>query len=87
MKIRTATAWLVKIKLSAPDEVSKLLSAADYQSYVGAEAGTSGLNVTLRYLPKSDLERREMLDPHRRRFRSKICSAHLPDDVRLEAAR
>jgi glycine cleavage system H protein len=30
-------AWLFKIKLSAPDEVKQLLSAADYQSYVGAE--------------------------------------------------
>ena len=31
------TAWLFKIKLSAPDEVKQLLSAADYQSYVAAE--------------------------------------------------
>lgn len=30
-------AWLVKIKLSAPAEAGELLSAADYQSYVGAE--------------------------------------------------
>jgi glycine cleavage system H protein len=30
-------AWLVKIKLSAPDETKKLMSAAEYQSYVGAE--------------------------------------------------
>ena len=30
-------AWLVKIKLSAPDEVKDLLSAADYQAYVGTE--------------------------------------------------
>ena len=30
-------AWLVKIKLSAPDEVNGLMSAADYQKYVGAE--------------------------------------------------
>lgn len=30
-------AWLVKIKLSAPDEVNRLLSADDYQSYIGAE--------------------------------------------------
>src|SRR5437879_1437603 len=30
-------AWLFKIKLSAPEEVKQLLSAADYQSYVGAE--------------------------------------------------
>jgi glycine cleavage system H protein len=30
-------AWLVKIKLSAPDEVSRLLSAEDYQKYIGAE--------------------------------------------------
>jgi glycine cleavage system H protein len=30
-------AWLVKIKLSAPAEAQDLLSAADYQAYVGAE--------------------------------------------------
>ena len=30
-------AWLVKIKLSAPDEIQQLLSAGDYQNYVGAE--------------------------------------------------
>jgi glycine cleavage system H protein len=27
--------WLVKIRLTAPDELQKLLSAADYQSYIG----------------------------------------------------
>jgi glycine cleavage system H protein len=31
-------AWLVKIKLSAPDEISQLLSAEDYEKYVGAES-------------------------------------------------
>ena len=31
-------AWLVKIRLSAPEELEQLLSAADYQSYVGAES-------------------------------------------------
>ncbi len=31
-------AWLVKMRLSAPDEAKKLLSAADYQAYVGAES-------------------------------------------------
>ena len=31
-------AWLVKIRMSAPDEVKRLLSAADYQAYVGAES-------------------------------------------------
>jgi glycine cleavage system H protein len=30
-------AWLVKMKLSAPDEVNRLLSAEDYQKYIGAE--------------------------------------------------
>ena len=30
-------AWLVKVKMSSPGEVSNLLSAADYQSYIGAE--------------------------------------------------
>ena len=31
-------AWLIKLRLSAPDEVKGLLSAADYQAYVGAES-------------------------------------------------
>lgn len=30
-------AWLVKIKVSTPSEIDALLSAADYQSFVGAE--------------------------------------------------
>jgi glycine cleavage system H protein len=30
-------AWLVKIRLSAPAEIDGLLSAADYQTYIGAE--------------------------------------------------
>jgi glycine cleavage system H protein len=30
-------AWLVKIRLSAPEEIKSLLSAADYQKYVGSE--------------------------------------------------
>ena len=30
-------AWLVKIRLSAPEELKGLLAAADYQAYVGAE--------------------------------------------------
>ena len=30
-------AWLVKIRLSNPEEIQHLMSAADYQSYVGAE--------------------------------------------------
>src|SRR4051794_29034718 len=29
-------AWLVRIRLSAPDEIKQLLTAADYRSYVGA---------------------------------------------------
>jgi len=28
-------AWLVKVKLSAPDEFNSLLGAADYQTYIG----------------------------------------------------
>jgi len=28
-------AWLVKVKLSAPDEIKSLLSSADYQTYIG----------------------------------------------------
>ena len=31
------SAWLVKIKLSSPDEIKQLLSAEDYQTYIGAE--------------------------------------------------
>jgi len=30
-------AWLMKIKLSAPAEIGKLLSAAEYQKYIEAE--------------------------------------------------
>ena len=31
-------AWLVKVRLSAPDEIKQLLSASDYQTYIGAES-------------------------------------------------
>jgi glycine cleavage system H protein len=31
------SAWLVKLKLSTPAELSGLMSAADYQAYIGAE--------------------------------------------------
>jgi glycine cleavage system H protein len=30
-------AWLVKLKLSAPAELENLMTAAEYQTYVGAE--------------------------------------------------
>lgn len=30
-------AWLVKLTLSSPEEINALMSAADYQAYVGAE--------------------------------------------------
>ncbi|HXB66624.1 MAG TPA: glycine cleavage system protein GcvH [Candidatus Acidoferrales bacterium] len=30
-------AWLVKIRLSAPEEMQNLMTAADYQTYIGAE--------------------------------------------------
>src|SRR6476646_4600638 len=29
-------AWLVKVRLSAPEEVQNLMSASDYQTYIGA---------------------------------------------------
>lgn len=29
-------AWLVKIRVTAPEEIKELLSAADYQKYIGA---------------------------------------------------
>ena len=31
-------AWLVKIRLSAPDEIKQLMTASEYQDYVGAES-------------------------------------------------
>jgi len=30
-------AWLIKIKMARPEEINELLSAADYQKYVGQE--------------------------------------------------
>jgi len=30
-------AWLVKVRLSNPEDIQHLMSAADYQSYIGAE--------------------------------------------------
>jgi glycine cleavage system H protein len=30
-------AWMVKMKMSAPAEVENLMTAADYQKYIGAE--------------------------------------------------
>jgi glycine cleavage system H protein len=30
-------AWLIKVNLSAPAEIQELLSAPDYQKYIGAE--------------------------------------------------
>jgi glycine cleavage system H protein len=30
-------AWLVKVRMSAPEEITQLLSAADYQTYIQAE--------------------------------------------------
>ena len=29
------SAWLIKIRLSAPEEIKSLMSAADYQAYIG----------------------------------------------------
>jgi glycine cleavage system H protein len=31
-------AWLVKVRIGAPDEIKQLLSASDYQTYIGAES-------------------------------------------------
>jgi glycine cleavage system H protein len=31
-------AWLIKVRVSSPEEFSHLMSASDYQSYVGAES-------------------------------------------------
>jgi glycine cleavage system H protein len=30
-------AWLVKLRLTTPDEIKQLLSAEEYQAYIGAE--------------------------------------------------
>jgi glycine cleavage system H protein len=30
-------AWLIKVKLADPGELNELLSAPDYQTYIGAE--------------------------------------------------
>jgi len=30
-------AWLIKVKLSSADEIDELMSASDYQKYIGAE--------------------------------------------------
>ncbi len=32
------TAWLIKVRMSDMDEIKKLLSAEDYQNYVGVES-------------------------------------------------
>jgi glycine cleavage system H protein len=32
-----AAAWLVKVRMSNPDEVKQLLSSSDYQTYIAAE--------------------------------------------------
>ncbi len=32
-------AWMVKVKLSSPAEISSLLSAADYENFVAEDAG------------------------------------------------
>jgi glycine cleavage system H protein len=34
-------AWMVKVKLSAPEEVNNLMSAAEYQSYIEGSAAQS----------------------------------------------
>ncbi len=31
-------AWLIRLKVASPDEFNNLLSASDYQNYVGAES-------------------------------------------------
>ncbi len=31
-------AWLVKVRLDSPDEAGKLMSAADYEAYLGEQA-------------------------------------------------
>jgi len=31
-------AWLVKVRLTSPDEIKQLLTSSDYQTYIGAES-------------------------------------------------
>jgi glycine cleavage system H protein len=31
------SAWLIKVRLSSPEEINQLMTAADYQTYAGAE--------------------------------------------------
>jgi glycine cleavage system H protein len=31
-------AWLIKLRMTAPEQIKNLLSAKDYQEYVGAES-------------------------------------------------
>jgi glycine cleavage system H protein len=33
------TAWMLKITLAAPGEIDKLMSAADYETFIGEETG------------------------------------------------
>jgi glycine cleavage system H protein len=33
-------AWLVKVRMSAPNELTNLISSAEYQEYIGAETGS-----------------------------------------------
>jgi glycine cleavage system H protein len=32
------TAWLIKVRMTTHDEIKQLMTAADYQIYVGAES-------------------------------------------------
>lgn len=32
-------AWLIKVRMSNPEEIKALLTAADYQTYIAAESG------------------------------------------------
>lgn len=32
------SAWLIKVRMSVADEIKKLMSATDYQTYLGAES-------------------------------------------------
>lgn len=31
-------AWLIRVRVTTPDEIKQLMNAADYQNYVGAES-------------------------------------------------
>ncbi len=76
--LRSAECGLLKIKLSVPEEIDRPLSPHRLSSLSGRRVSDR-----LRYLPKSDAERREMLDTIGL-ARIEDLIAHLPAAVRFK---